>query len=325
MSLAMQLRCTGAPDEIVPIDVEIDEPGPGHVRVRHDAIGVNFIDIYHRRGTFPLPALPAVLGLEGAGIIESVGAGVVEYRVGDRVAYLADTPGSYAETRLVHASRVVALPPEIDHRTAAAVLFRGVTAHMLVRTAYRVQAGDVVVVQAAAGGVGLLLCQWCKAIGATVIGTVGSDAKAELVRGYGCDYPVVRTREHVVDVALRVTQGRGAAAVFDGVGGAGFGSALACVQPFGVIVSFGQAAGPIPPIDVSMLGPRRSLVLSRPGVFAYTADRGRLTAAVTELFSLIKRQAVRATIGAELPLSAASSAHRALENGETSGAVILVP
>jgi NADPH2:quinone reductase len=323
MAKAIRFHQTGGPEVLWLEDVDVGDPGPGTARVRHAAIGVNFVDIYHRSGLYPLP-LPSGLGVEGAGTVEAVGAGVGNVREGDRVAWVGP-PGAYAEAAIVPADRLVKLPQGIDERVAAAILLKGLTVHALVRRTHPVKAGETVLWHAAAGGVGLIAVQWLKAIGATVIGTAGSDEKAALARAHGCDHVVVYTREDVPKRVRELTGGAGVPVVYDAVGKATFEGSLDSLAPLGLMVSFGNASGAVPPFDIAVLSRKGSLFLTRPTVFTYIAKREDLERGATELFDLVRAGKVKVEIGRTWPLAAAADAHRALQARETTGSVILIP
>jgi NADPH2:quinone reductase len=324
-SRAVCIRQTGGPEVLDLTEIDVPEPGPGEILLRQTAIGVNFIDIYHRSGTFPLPSLPVVLGVEGVGVVEAVGRHVDAFAAGDRVAYVGNTPGAYAARRVLPAARAFHVPTGVDDRTAAAVAFRGVTAHMLVRRSYAVTPGDFVLVHAAAGGVGSLLTQWASNLGAVVIGTVGSADKADVVRESGAAHVIVLRDADLAAEVARITNGEGVAAAYDGIGGATLLATLPCVRPFGTVVSFGQAGGELPPLDLSQLGPKRALTLARPGVFAYTARAETLRAAAAEVFALVGSGALRPHVGAAFALAEAAAAHAAVERGQTTGSTLLLP
>jgi NADPH2:quinone reductase len=323
MPRAIRIHATGGPDVLRLEEVPLADPAPGEARVRHGAIGVNFIDIYHRTGLYPLP-LPAILGTEAAGRVDAVGAGVTTVRVGDRVAYTAG-PGSYAEYRNVPADRLVKLPDDIPDTTAAAMWVKGLTVRSLVRRTYPVQPGDTVLWHAAAGGVGLIAVQWLKAIGAKVIGTVSSDEKAERARAAGCDHVVVYSREDVVKRVRELTGGEGVPVVYDSVGKATFDASLDSLRPLGLLVTFGNASGPVPPVDPLVLSRKGSLFLTRPTVFHYIARREELEAAAGELVDVVRSGKVRIDVGATWRLEEAAKAHEALASRKTMGSTILVP
>lgn len=322
MPRAIRFHETGGPEVLRLDEVEVGAPAAGEARVRHTAIGVNFVDIYHRSGLYPLP-LPSGVGVEGAGVVEEVGAGVSHVRPGDRVAYTGPV-GSYAEARLLPAERLVKLPDGVDERTAAAMMTKGLTVHALVRRAHPVRAGETVLLHAAAGGVGLLATQWLKALGATVIGTVGSEEKAALARAQGCDHVIVYTREDFPSRVREITGGAGVPVVYDSVGKATFAGSLDCLAPLGLMVSFGNASGPVPPLDIGVLAKKGSLFLTRPTVFTYIARREDLERGAAELFEIVQSGKVKVEIGRTWPLAEAAAAHRALEARETTGSVVLL-
>lgn len=325
MAKAIRIHEYGGPEVMRWEEVEIGEPGPGQLRVRQGAVGLNYIDIYHRTGLYSLPALPWTLGMEGAGQVEAVGDGVSEFKVGDRVAYASPPVGAYAEARLIPADRVVALPTAIDDRTAAAMMLQGMTAQFLLRRTYRVQAGDTILLHAAAGGVGLLISQWARHLGATVIGTVGSDQKAELARAHGCHHVIVYSRENFVERVREVTDGQGVAVVYDSVGRETFMGSLDCLRPLGMMVSFGNASGPAPSFEPGILAAKGSLFLTRPTLMTYTAKRADLLASAAELFDVVGHGDVRVEIRQTYPLAEAAQAHRALEARQTTGSTVLLP
>lgn len=325
MSKAIRIHAYGGPEVMQWEDVEIGAPGPKEIRIRHTAVGLNFIDIYHRTGLYPLPSLPSGLGLEAAGVVEAVGAEVQEFKPGDRVAYASPPPGSYAEVRLLPADRAVALPDGIDDRTAAAMMLKGLTAHYLLRRTYRVQPGDAILVHAAAGGVGLLLCQWGRRLGATVIGTVGNDAKAEVARTHGCQHVIVYSREDFAQRVKELTNGQGVAVVYDAVGKAVFDQSLDCLRPLGMMVTFGNASGTVPAVEPGVLAAKGSLFLTRPSLMHYTAKREDLLAGAAELFDVAQQGAVKIEINQTYPLAAAAQAQSDLEARKTTGSTLLLP
>lgn len=324
MSKAIRIHQYGGPEALRWEEVEVSDPGPGQIRIRQSAVGLNYIDVYHRTGLYPLPALPWTLGMEGAGRVDAVGAGVTELQVGDRVAYASPPVGAYAEVRLIAADRVVALPEAIDDQTAAAMMLQGMTAQYLLRRTYRVQPGDAILLHAAAGGVGLIASQWARQLGATVIGTVGSDDKAELARAHGCDHVIVYTRENFVERVREITNGRGVAVVYDSVGQATFMGSLDCLRPLGMMVSFGNASGPVQPFDPGLLAAKGSLFLTRPTLMTYTAQRADLMASAAELFQVVASGAVRIEVRQTYPLAEAARAHRDLEARKTTGSTVLL-
>ena len=325
MPRAIRIHQYGGPEVLRWEEVEVGDPGPGQLRVRHAAVGLNYIDVYHRTGLYPLPSLPWTLGMEGAGRVEAVGEGVTEFKIGDRVAYASPPVGAYAEVRLIPADRVVALPDAIDERTAAAMMLQGMTAQYLLRRTYRVQPGDTILLHAAAGGVGLIASQWARHLGATVIGTVGSDEKAELARAHGCHHVIVYSRENFVERVREITGGQGVAAVYDSVGQATFMGSLDCLRPLGMMVSFGNASGPVPPFEPGILAAKGSLFLTRPTLMTYTAKRADLLASATELFEAVVDGAVKIEVRQTYPLAETAQAHRDLEARQTTGSTVLLP
>ena len=324
MNRAIRIHETGGPEVMTWEGIEAGEPGPGEVLLRHTAIGLNYIDTYHRSGSYPLPELPAVLGREAAGVVQAVGAGVSESKPGDRVAY-ALHPGSYSEVRRIPADVLVPLPDDIDDRQAAAMMLKGLTAHYLLRRTHRVAPGQTILFHAAAGGVGLIACQWAKHLGATVIGTVGTSRKAELARTHGCDHPIVYTQENFVERVKEITGGRGVSVVYDSVGKATFEGSLDCLAPLGLLVSFGQASGPVPPLTIMTLASRGSLFLTRPTLATYIARREDLLSAAQELFEVVRLGAVKIEVQQTYGLSDAAQAHRDLESRKTTGSTVLIP
>jgi NADPH2:quinone reductase len=325
MSKAVVIERTGGPDVLEWREAPIGAPGPGEALVRHTAIGLNFIDVYHRRGLYPLPSLPAVIGLEAAGRVEAVGAGVTEVAVGDRVAYAGGPTGAYSEARTIPAHRLVTLPAQIDDRAAAAMMLKGMTAEYLLRRTIAVKAGDTILFHAAAGGVGSIACQWAKALGVTVIGTVGSSEKASLAAAHGCDHVIVTSREDVVQRVREITGGEGVSVVYDSVGKDTFLRSLDCLRPRGMMVSFGQSSGMVPPVDIVMLSAKGSLYLTRPTLMTYTASREDLLASASALFDVVRRGVVTVEIRQTYPLRDAARAHADLEARRTTGSTVLIP
>ena len=321
---AIRIRQTGGPEVLRWEEVEVGAPGAGEALVRHTAIGLNYIDVYHRTGLYPLP-LPAVIGSEAAGVVEAVGAGVAGLAPGDRVAYGGGAVGAYAEKRLIPAHRLVLLPAELDDRRAAAAMLKGLTAQYLLRRTFRVSEGDTVLIHAAAGGVGLIACQWAHHLGAIVVGTVSTEAKAALARAHGCDHPVVTTRESVVARVREVTGGEGVDVVYDAVGKDTFEASLDCLKPMGLMVSYGNSSGPVAPFPPSLLAAKGSLFLTRPMLAAYTARREELLAGAEELFDAIASGAVAIEVNQTYPLALAAQAHRDLEARRTTGSSVLLP
>ncbi|WP_427312831.1 quinone oxidoreductase family protein [Cupriavidus sp. H39] len=324
MSKAIRIEQTGGPEVMQWVDVQVGDPGPGEVRVRHEAVGLNYIDVYFRTGLYKQP-LPGGLGMEGAGVVEAVGEGVRHVAVGDRVAYAGRPTGAYAQVRVMPADIVVRLPDAIPFDTAAAMMLQGLTAQYLIRDSYKVQPGDTVLLHAAAGGVGLIACQWLKALGVTVIGTVGSDEKAELARANGCAHTIVYTRESFVERVREITNGKGVPAVYDSIGADTFRGSLDCLAPRGTMVSFGNASGPVPPFDLSALGNKGSLRLTRPTLMTYVVHRELLEPMVADLFDAVTTGKVKIDIRQRYALSEVAQAHRDLESRKTTGSTILLP
>ena len=325
MTHAIRIHQTGGTEVMrwEPFDPGL--PGKGEALVRHDAIGVNFIDIYHRTGLYPLPALPSVIGMEGAGVVVAVGSGVEEVIEGDRVAYAGIPPGAYAEIRRIPAHRLVKLPDAVTSFQGAAMMLRGMTARYLLKGCYPVKTGDRILVHAAAGGVGLIVSQWAKQIGATVIGTVGSREKADLAQLFGCDYPILYTSEDFVSRVKEITGGAGVDVVYDSVGRSTFMKSLDCLRPMGMMVSFGQSSGSVPPFDLSILSAKGSLFLTRPSLMAYTQKREDLLAHARDLFEVTSSGAVKINVGQTYPLKDAAQAHADLESRKTTGSTLLIP
>ena len=318
---AIRVHKVGGPDTLRWEEVEVGEPGPGQVRLRQTAVGLNYIDVYHRIGLYP-QQLPFIPGVEGAGIVEAVGPDVATVQPGDRVAY-AGPIGGYAEERLIDAERLVKLPDEISFDVAAAMMLQGMTVRMLLRTVYEVKSGDTILVHAAAGGVGLILCQWANALGATVIGTVSTDEKAAMASLNGCHHPIVYTRQDFVAEVDRITNGAKLAVVYDSVGKDTFLRSLDCLRPRGLMVSFGNASGPPDPISPTLLAQKGSLFLTRPTLFSYIATREELEQSAQDLFDMIRSGKVKIEIGQRFPLRDAAEAHRALEARQTTGSTVL--
>lgn len=325
MSKAIVINQTGGPEVLRWVDFDPGKPGPGEVRLSHEAIGLNFIDVYHRTGLYPMPALPAVPGMEGSGTVEVVGDGVTEVAVGDRVAYAGLPPGAYAQVRRIPADRLVKLPESITTRQAAAMMLQGMTARYLLRGCFDVKAGDTILIHAAAGGVGSIVCQWAKHLGATVLGTVGSEEKAATAMANGCDYPILYTKEEFVARVKEITEGRGVDVVYDSVGQATFMKSLDCLRPLGTMVSFGQSSGPVAPLELGLLSAKGSLFLTRPTLMTYTAKREDLLTHARDLFEVVEKGFVRVEIQQTYPLSDADRAHRDLEGRRTTGSSIMLP
>jgi NADPH2:quinone reductase len=315
----------GGPEVLRFEEVEVPPPGPGEALVRHRAIGLNFVDIYVRSGVYPPPSLPYTPGTEGAGVVEAVGPGVSEVRVGDRVAYVGGPLGSYSEARVIPARFLVKLPDGIDEKTAAAVMLKGLTAEFLIHSTYAVKAGETILVHAAAGGVGMILCQWAKQLGATVIGTVGSDEKAKFAAAHGCAHTINYSREDFVARVKEITASKGVPVVYDSVGQATFMKSLDCLRPRALMVSFGQASGIVPPFSINILAAKSSLYLTRPTLATYVARREDLEASARRLFDVLLSGAVRCEVNRTFKLAEAAAAHRALGQRETTGSSILIP
>jgi NADPH2:quinone reductase len=324
MPKAIRIERTGGPEVLQWADIDVGEPDHGQARVRHTAVGLNFIDTYQRSGLYPLP-LPTGLGQEAAGVIEALGDGVVDLKVGDRVAYAGGPPGAYAEARLMPADRLVKLPRGIDDRTAAAVMLKGLTTQYLLRRTYPVKPGDTLLLHAAAGGVGSILVPWAKHLGATVIGTVGSDEKADKSRAAGCDHVINYRTEDFVAAVKRHTGGRGVDVVYDAVGKDTFMGSLDCLRPLGMLVSYGNASGKPPPLDPLVLSAKGSLFLTRPTLFHYVARREELLLAAKALFHVIRSGIVAPEIGQTYALQDVAQAHRDLEGRKTIGSTLLLP
>ena len=316
---------TGGPEVLLWEDYDPGQPGPGEALLRQEAVGLNFIDVYHRTGLYPLPSLPATPGMEGVGIVEAIGEGVTEVEVGDRVAYAGLPAGAYAQVRRIPADRLVKLPDPISAQQGAAMMLQGMTARYLLYGCYRVKRGDTILIHAAAGGVGLIVCQWAKHLGATVIGTMGSSEKAELARSFGCDESILYDKEDFVSRVKEITRGQGVDVVYDSVGQSTFMKSLDCLKPMGMMVSFGQASGPIPSFDLGILAAKGSLFLTRPSLINYTAKREDLLAHAQDLFDVVEKGAVKIEVNQRYPLAEAANAHRNLENRKTTGSTILIP
>ena len=322
--LAIQATRTGGPDVLEAVDLPTPQPGAGQVRIRHEAIGLNFIDTYHRSGLYPIK-MPAVLGQEGAGVVDAVGEGVTRFKVGDRAAYGTGPLGAYAEAHVVPENRAVHLPAGMSTEVAAAAMLKGMTAEFLLRRCYPLQAGEAVLIHAAAGGVGGILTQWAKAIGAVVIGAAGSHEKATVALSQGCDHVIEYREEDVAERVKAITGGQGVRVVYDGVGAATFEASLASLGRRGMLVSFGNASGPAPAIEPRRLALGGSLFLTRPTLFDYVATDAELDASAAALFHVIEAGAVKIDIGQTFPLAEARRAHEALEGRETTGQTLLIP
>ena len=324
MAMAIRVHEAGGPEVLRWEDVEVGDPGPGEALVSHTAVGLNYIDVYQRSGLYPLE-FPFVLGLEAAGIVEALGPGVADLRVGDRVAYASMPLGAYSEKRVIAADRLVALPDEITDGVAAAMMLQGMTAQYLLRRTYSVKPGDVILFHAAAGGVGLIACQWAKHLGATVIGTVGSEEKAELAKNFGCDHTIIYTQEDFPERVKDITGGAGVPVVYDSVGRDTFEGSLDCLRRFGMLVSFGQSSGKITAFDPGVLAAKGSLYLTRPTLFDYIRERQDLGATAGDLFDVVRNGAVRIEVKQTYPLNEAARAHRDLEARRTTGSTVLIP
>jgi NADPH2:quinone reductase len=324
MAKAIRIFKTGGPEVMEYVDIEVGEPGPGEARVRHAACGLNYIDVYFRTGLYPLP-LPAGLGMAGAGIVEAVGTGVSHVVPGDRVAYAARPPGAYAEARTLPASHLVKLPDSISFDTGAAMLLQGLTAQYLLRQTFVLRGGETILFHAAAGGVGLIACQWAKALGVTVIGTVGSDEKGVLAKAHGCTHVINYNTENLVERVRDITGGRGVPVVYDSVGKDTFTGSLDCLSPLGMMVSFGNSSGVVPPFSLNELVSRGSLYITRPTLFSYTAGRGNLERMAADLFAMVESGKVRIGINQRYALKDVVQAHRDLEARKTTGSTILIP
>lgn len=325
MPFAMRVHNTGGPESMQWEAVEVGAPGPGEAHIRHTAVGLNYIDVYFRTGLYPAPAMPLVPGMEGAGEVVAIGDGVTEVAVGDRVAYAGGPPGAYSEERLIAADKLVKIPAGVSDEQAAAMMLQGMTAEYLLCRTYPVQSGETILFHAAAGGVGLIACQWAKHLGATVIGTVGSEAKAELARANGCAHTILYKDEDVAAKVKEITGGRGVPVVYDSVAKDTFEASMASLQPRGMLVLFGQASGPVPPFELNRLAGGGSLYVTRPTLMTYTATREDLVASANALFDVVASGAVNIEINQRFALSEAAQAHRALEGRQTTGSTLLIP
>jgi NADPH2:quinone reductase len=323
MSHAIRIHQIGGPEQMRWEEVDPGKPGAGQVLVRNTAVGLNYIDTYHRTGLYPLP-LPLTLGMEGAGVVEAVGPRVKEFKKGDRVAY-AQPIGAYAEVCLRPVERLVKIPAGIDDRTAAAMMLKGMTAQYLLRRTYKVKKGDTILVHAAAGGVGQIMCQWAKYLGATVIGTVGSDEKAPLAKKAGCKHVIVLSKEKFPERVRQITKGVGVPVVYDGIGKDTFMDSLDSLMPLGLMVSYGNASGAVPPFNAALLSQKGSLYLTRPTLITYTGKRDDLVKTARELFEVVKKKIVKIPINQTYPLREAAQAHRDLGARKTTGSTVLIP
>lgn len=326
MTKAIRIHETGGPEVLRWEDVDLAEPKQGEIRIRHTAVGLNFIDVYFRTGLYPTPPLPFVPGLEAAGVVDAVGSGVTELKVGDRVAYgQPGAMGAYSQERLIPVEKVVRIPDGIEDQTAAAMMLKGMTAQYLLRRSYPVKAGDTILVHAAAGGVGTIACQWAKHLGATVIGTVGTEAKAKLAADHGCDHPIIYTKEDFVARVRELTNGEGVPVVYDSVGKDTFIKSLDCLRPRGFMVLFGQSSGEVEPFKPGLLAQKGSLYVTRQTLATYTAKRADLVATANDLFEVVRAGTVKIEVNQTFPLADAADAHRALEGRKTTGSTVLVP
>jgi len=322
MPKAIRIERTGGPEVMQYVDVQVGDPGPGEARVRQHACGLNYIDVYFRTGLYPMP-LPAGIGLEGAGVVEAVGAGVTHVKPGDRVAYCGQPPGSYSDVRVMPASGLVVLPRAVSFETGAAMMLKGLTVQYLFRRTYKLQKGQTILFHAAAGGVGLIAMQWAKALGVTVIGTAGSESKAALARAHGCDHTILYNQENIVERVREITGGAMVPVVYDSVGKDTFQASLDCLQPFGLMVSFGNASGPVPPMPLTAL--KGSLYITRPSLMSHTAKRANLEEMSKDLFAMVGSGRVKINIDQKYALADAQQAHRDLEGRRTTGSTVLIP
>lgn len=323
MAHMIRIHTPGGPENLVWEEVPVGDPGPGQIRIKQAAVGLNYIDVYHRIGLYPLP-LPATLGMEGAGTVEAIGPDVTDLKVGDRVAYASGPVGSYAEARLMPADRVVKLPDAISFDQGAAMMLQGMTVEYLIRRCFPVEKGQTVLFHAAAGGVGLIAVQWLKQLGATVIGTVGSEDKAKLVKSYGCDHVILYNREDVAKRVREITGGKGVPVVYDSVGQATLNASLDSLSPRGLLVSFGNASGPIKDFNLTVLSQKGSLYVTRPTMMTYLADRAEMAASAQSLFDAVAK-GLKIEVNQRYALKDAAEAHRALEARKTTGSTILIP
>ncbi len=324
MTRAIRFEKTGGPEVMQLVDVAVPKPAAGEVRVRQTAIGLNYIDTYHRSGLYAVP-MPSGIGLEAAGVVEELGQGVTSLKVGDRIAYGNGPIGAYAQERNIAANKVAKIPASISDETAAAMMLKGMTVRYLVRATYKLQAGETILLHAAAGGIGLILSQWARAIGATVIGTVGSDAKKETALAHGCTHVINSTTEDVVARVKELTGGKGVPVVYDGVGQATFMTSLDCLKPRGLLVSFGNASGPVKAFELSMLASRGSLYVTRPTLMAYVATEAELNETTNDLIDIVASGKVTIPINQRYALSDAVKAHTDLEQRKTTGTTVLLP
>ncbi|MDR3481582.1 MAG: quinone oxidoreductase [Burkholderiaceae bacterium] len=324
MTKAIRIFETGGPEVMKLVEVEVGEPGPGEARVRHAACGLNYIDVYFRTGLYPQP-LPAGLGMEGSGVVEAVGSGVSHVKVGDRVAYAGRPPGAYAQARVMPAAILVKLPDAIDFESAAGMMLQGLTVQYLFRRTFPLKGGETILFHAAAGGVGLIACQWARALGVTMIGTVGSDEKAALAKAHGCTHVINYNTQDFVAQVKEITGGKGVPVVYDSIGNDTFTGSLDCLSPLGTMVSFGSASGPVPPFSLSELASRGSLFITRPTLFTYAAKREDLDAMAGELFGMVESGQIKIDTNQRYALADVAQAHRDLEARKTTGSTILLP
>ena len=324
MSSAIRIHQTGGPEVLQWEEIDVGDPGPGEVRLRHTAIGVNYIDTYHRSGLYPVP-MPATIGREAAGIVDAVGPGVTEFAAGDRVTYCTGSLGTYAEARIAPVERLIKLPDGITDAQAASMMLKGLTVQYLFRRTYPLKAGDTILFQAAAGGVGLIACQWAKALGVTMIGTVGSDEKAEIAKAHGCTHTIVYTRENFTERTRELTGGKGVPVAYDGVGKDTFMGSLDSLAKFGLLVNFGNASGPVANLNTGLLAQKGSLYVTRPTLDTYAGTRAELLAMADDLFNLVIAGKIRVEPSKIYALKDAADAHRELESRRTTGSIILVP
>ena len=322
MTKAIRIHATGGPEVLVWEDIEVGDPGPGQVRLQQSACGLNYIDVYGRSGMYPVGELPAVLGMEGVGVVDAVGEGVEDLTAGDRVAYPMNL-GAYAQARLIDASKLVSLPDSINDETAAAMMLKGLTAHYLLFRTYPVKAGDSILVYAAAGGVGLILCQWANLLGATVIGCVGSEEKAQLARDNGCHHTILYRDEDIPSRVRELTGGSGAAVAYDSIGKATFEASLDSLRPFGVLATYGNASGPVDPFNPAILAGKGSLYVTRPTLATHISTRDLLDEGATRLLDVVSSGQVQISVNQTMPLADCAEAHRQLEARETTGSTVL--
>lgn len=324
MTKAIRCSSNGGPEVMEYVDVEVGEPGPGEARVKQHAIGLNYIDVYFRTGLYPQPA-PFGLGMEGAGVIEAVGPDVTHVKAGDRVAYACRPPGAYAEARVMPAGSLVKLPDSISFETAAAMMLQGLTVQYLFRRTFPLKGGETILFHAAAGGVGLIACQWARALGVNMIGTVGSEEKGAMAKAHGCTHVINYNKENFVERVKEITGGKGVPVVYDSIGKDTFLGSLDCLSPLGMMVSYGSASGPVPPFSVNELASRGSLFITRPTLFTYTAQRSDLEAMSADLFKMVESGKVKIEINQRYALKDVQQAHRDLESRKTTGSTILLP